>query len=164
MTRRTDHNQTFGPDGRLLAEEVVDVVEYPSREESAALAARLSVVDKVRADELDDDTISQLVGIFPAWAVGIDVAVGEVYAWDGTLVECIQAHTTQADWTPDVTPSLWKIHRTDSGNGPIAWIPGITVEVGEQVIYNDQTYNVLQGHTTQEGWEPDVSPALFESA
>ena len=35
--------------------------------EAAALAARLTVVDKVRADELDDDTVAGLVALFPVW-------------------------------------------------------------------------------------------------
>ena len=136
----------------------------PSREESAALAARLSVVDKVRAATLDDDTVAGLVSIFPDWQPGLDVAVGEVYSWDGTLVEVIQAHTTQADWEPHLVPALFKIHRTDDGSGPIPWQPGISVVAGEQVTYDGVTYNVVQSHTTQTGWEPPSTPSLFTPA
>ena len=132
------------------------------KERARTTANRLAVVDKVRADELDDDTISQLAALFPPWTVGLDVTVGEVYSWDDTLVECLQAHTTQADWTPDVAPSLWKIHRTDDGTGPIEWQAGISVEVGEVVVYEGVSYTVIQSHTTQTGWEPPNTPSLFD--
>ena len=95
----------------------------PSREESSALAARLSVVDKVRADELDEDTVAGLVSIFPDWQPGLTVEVGDVYSYDGTLVECLQAHTNHdPTHTPDTTPALWKVHRTNPGTDYPVWV------------------------------------------
>lgn len=41
------------------------------------------------------------------------------------------------------------------------WEPGIAVETNERMFYEDKLYRVVQGHTTQEGWEPDKTPALF---
>jgi len=32
---------------------------------------------------------------------------------------------------------------------------------GEQLVYEDVTYEVIQGHNAQFGWEPDITPALF---
>ena len=125
------------------------------------LAARLTVSDKVRADALTDDEVTTIAPLFDPWRPGLDVAVGDVLSWDGTLVEVIQAHTTQADWTPDKVPALLKIHRTDDGSGPIPWQPGISVVAGEQVTYEGVTYTVVQGHTTQAGWTPPATPSLF---
>jgi hypothetical protein len=34
------------------------------------------------------------------------VEIGALRQYSGDLYECVQAHTTQADWTPDVTPAL----------------------------------------------------------
>ena len=45
---------------------------------------------------------------FPAWAVGVKVAVGVVYSYGGSLYQVIQSHTTQADWTPDIVPALFR--------------------------------------------------------
>lgn len=36
-----------------------------------------------------------------------------------------------------------------------------TYEVGERVLYNNILYKVLQAHTSQETWTPDVSASLF---
>lgn len=35
-------------------------------------------------------------------------------------------------------------------------------EPGEELAYNDEVYEVIQGHRAQFGWEPDVTPALFK--
>ena len=42
-----------------------------------------------------------------------------------------------------------------------AWQEGVEYSVGERVLYNDVLYKVLQAHTSQETWTPDVSPSLF---
>ena len=38
---------------------------------------------------------------------------------------------------------------------------GKTLKVGEYINYNKILYKVLQEHTVQEEWKPDVSPSLF---
>lgn len=42
-----------------------------------------------------------------------------------------------------------------------AWKAGIDVKVDERYRYNDKLYRVIQAHTTQEGWEPDATPAMW---
>ena len=41
------------------------------------------------------------------------------------------------------------------------WKAGMDVVTGDRLSYNDVLYKVLQSHTTQEGWEPDVAVSLF---
>ncbi|MEV0127044.1 carbohydrate-binding protein [Dactylosporangium sp. NPDC050688] len=43
----------------------------------------------------------------PAWAVGVAYAVGARISYQGGVYVCRQAHTSQADWPPDLTPALW---------------------------------------------------------
>lgn len=64
---------------------------------------------KASRPSVDDQTA--LIGkeLYPVWAVGIAVAKDSRYQYNGKLYKCVQAHTTQADWTPDVTPALWVI-------------------------------------------------------
>ena len=57
----------------------------------------------------DDNTALTGIELYPVWSVGIAVAKDSRYQYNGKLYKCIQAHTTQADWTPDVTPALWVI-------------------------------------------------------
>ncbi len=41
------------------------------------------------------------------------------------------------------------------------WKAGIQVTVNERLYYESKLYRVVQAHTTQAGWEPDKTPALF---
>lgn len=41
------------------------------------------------------------------------------------------------------------------------WRAGISVEVGQRYQHGGILYKGLQAHTTQEGWEPDKTPALW---
>ena len=59
------------------------------------------------AASLDDNDAVNAVKLFPTWAIGVSVTVGERYQYADKLYKCLQAHTTQADWKPDDSPSLW---------------------------------------------------------
>ena len=54
-----------------------------------------------------DENAVKVIDLYPVWAEGISVSVGDRYQFNGKLYKCVQAHTTQADWTPDKTPALW---------------------------------------------------------
>jgi hypothetical protein len=41
------------------------------------------------------------------------------------------------------------------------WKAEVDYKVGDRVLYNDILYKVLQDHTSQETWTPDVAPSLF---
>ena len=56
-----------------------------------------------------DENAVKVIDLYPVWMVGIAVAKDSRYQYNGKLYKCVQAHTTQADWAPDVTPALWVI-------------------------------------------------------
>jgi len=123
---------------------------------AAAAAARITI--KAQLDTIGDAAVAEVAALFPDWTPGAKVKPGDVLAWDGTLVEVIQAHTTQADWTPDKVPALFKVHRTPEMT---AWVAGITVAAGERFTFGGATWECVQAHTTQKGWEPDKVPSLW---
>lgn len=129
--------------------------QYPTAEESAKIAARLIVLPKIAADELDDDQLAALTGLFPSWDEGSTVNAGEVYRWDGTLVEVVQPHTTQADWTPDTVPALFKVHRTAGSVSPWVQPTGAhdTYGLGDRVTHNGQTWVSTNAANS---WKPGV--------
>ena len=59
------------------------------------------------AVSLDDATALTGIELFPAWQNNTSYAVSDRIRYSDTLYKCVQAHTSQADWTPDVTPALW---------------------------------------------------------
>lgn len=58
---------------------------------------------------LDDETALTGVELFPMWGIDIDYAVDDRVQHEGTLYKCVQAHTSQENWTPDATPALWVV-------------------------------------------------------
>lgn len=65
--------------------------------------------------ELSDNMALKYATIYPAWAVGIEITQDMIdkgqnrYQFSDRLYKCRQPHTTQADWTPDITPALWTL-------------------------------------------------------
>lgn len=60
---------------------------------------------------LPDSEALEVVTLYPAWAAGIAVTAGKRYQYADKLykVRDGKSHTTQEDWTPDVTPDLWAV-------------------------------------------------------
>ena len=74
-----------------------------------AKAKQLRQLIEQLAVTLDDETALTGIELFPMWAIGRAYAVDDRVQHNGTLYKCIQAHTSQTDWTPDKTPALWAV-------------------------------------------------------
>jgi hypothetical protein len=90
------------------------------------------------------------------WIAGEQVYVGTWRTYDDALYECLQQHVTQADWTPDVVPALWRVVPTTA-----EWQPYVYYEIGVHVMYLGTEYECRQSHTSLPGWEPPNVPALW---
>ena len=106
-----------------------------------AKAKQLRQLIEQLAVTLDDETALTGVELFPAWVVGKAYAVNDRAQYNGTLYKCIQAHTSQADWTPDSTPALWKTVSLDEYP---EWVQPTgahdAYNIGDKVTYNGQHY------------------------
>ena len=90
---------------------------------------------------LDDETALTGVELFPMWAIGRSYAAGDRVQHGGTLYKCVQAHTSQADWTPDATPALWVVVSIDEYP---EWVQPTgahdAYNTGDKVSYNGKHY------------------------
>ena len=60
------------------------------------------------AGNIDDVTAAEHADLFSPWAYPVNYTAGQIRRYtDGKLYKCLQAHTSQADWTPDTAVSLW---------------------------------------------------------
>ena len=69
-------------------------------------------IEKASVSLTDEDAL-QAVELFPKWVTGRAYAVDERLQYNGVLYRVIQAHTSQADWTPDITPALFVVVSLD---------------------------------------------------
>ena len=89
---------------------------------SKALALR-ALIEKAAVSLSDTDALDG-VELFPAWAVGLIYTAGERLRYGDKLYRVLQAHTSQADWTPDSTPSLYaEVEKPGQGDTPDDPIP-----------------------------------------
>ena len=91
----------------------------------------------------DDQTALAGIELYPVWSVGIAVAKDSRYQYNGKLYKVIQAHTTQADWTLDITPNLWTvIDVTHAGtiDDPIPAVAGMEYVYGKYYIEGKTIY------------------------
>ena len=65
------------------------------------------MIEKAAASLPDEDAI-EAVELFPRWEVGVTYMPKDRVRHGDQLYECIQEHTSQDDWHPDIVPALWK--------------------------------------------------------
>ena len=85
---------------------------------------------------LTDEQAVKAPRLYPTWVAGLTVKAGDRLYYPGTdkLYKVVQAHTTQADWTPDATPAMWAvIDKTHAGtlDDPIPAARGMEYEYGK---------------------------------
>jgi hypothetical protein len=61
-----------------------------------------------------------VINAYTAWAVGVAYHVGDYVTYSGSDYRCLQAHTSQSDWTPPAAPSLWQLVGSGGGSTPTA--------------------------------------------
>lgn len=67
----------------------------------------IAFVTMAEAGQIDDVTAAENVSQFNPWAYPVKYTVGNIRRYGSELYRCIQAHTSQSDWTPDAAVSLW---------------------------------------------------------
>ena len=82
-----------------------DGVEFQGPMISAAKDYNRIMVD-VAIGYLDDDEAESVTTLFDDWQMGVPYVVGDRRKYEGLLYRCVQAHTSQADWTPPAVPAL----------------------------------------------------------
>ncbi len=77
------------------------------------------------AASLSDEKAMEVATIYDPWTAGKSYAVGEFVTHgtnsvgDPQLYKVVQAHTSQADWTPDVAASLFTAIGLDEQGYPV---------------------------------------------
>ena len=123
------------------------------------------------AQTLSDEQAMEIATVYPAWAVGVKCAAGKIVAYgenevgDPQLYRCNQAHTSQADWTPDVTPSLWTAIGIADDGIPIWSQPTgahDAYNIGDRVHYPDKNDPIYRSLIDGNLWSPETYPAGWE--
>lgn len=123
---------------------------------SHALALR-AMIEKASASLPDEDAL-EAVELFPVWQTDTAYAMGNRVRYDGVLYKCVQAHTSQPDWTPDVTPALWT-EVAEPGTIPVWKQPTGAQDAymtGDKVHYPGEDDPVYESTMDYNVYEPGV--------
>ena len=120
---------------------------------------------------LDDEQAMEIATVYPEWAVntvytiGTMVTYGENEVGDPQLYRCVQAHTSQVNWTPDKTPALWSAIGLAPDDVPIWSQPTGAHDAynkGDRVHYPDADSPIYVSLIDGNIYPPDVYPAGWE--
>ena len=100
------------------------------------------IIEKAVGGLSDSDAL-KAISLYPKWRVGVELTAGERVRFGDKLYKVKQAHTSQADWTPDVAVSLFEeVCEAASGtiDNPIPYDGNMALEEGKYYAQDGAVY------------------------
>lgn len=135
----------------MTADEIAEIQESFARAEAAekkrplteSEVSRMIISQQINTLDVDDETAYRMREFYPEWKSGMTLTVGYKLQYGGKLYRVIQAHTSQDDWTPDASASLFeRIDETHDGSkyDPIPYEGNMALESGKYYTQDNVTY------------------------
>lgn len=135
----------------LTPEEVAAMQDEQAKAEAAekhrplteSEVSRMLITAQINTLTVDDATALRMMQYYPDWTVGQAYTVGYKVQYGGELYRVIAAHTSQADWTPDVAVTLFeRIDETHDGTkyDPIPYDGNMALTAGLYYVQDGVTY------------------------
>lgn len=119
---------------------------------------RLRDLIRQAAESLPDEDALDGVELFPAWTLDRAYESGQRVRYGNKLFKCVQAHTSQEGWEPNVTPALWT-EVAKPGEIPV-WRKPVGAQdaynKGDRVLYPDREGPVYVSTVDANVWQPGV--------
>ena len=144
-----------------LRDEAIDEGLILKLEEVDAKEESLNKIGKIVANQVTDDVVAlSIQEFYDIWAVGVLYPVGRYITHKGILYKVLIEHTSQTDWTPDVSPSLFaKVLIDPTGETIPEWVQPDstnTYMTGDKVMYEGVVYESTIDNNI---WSPADYPA-----
>ena len=121
------------------------------------------IIEKASINLSDEDALTA-VELFPSWEVGKSYEANVRVLFNGKLYKVVQAHTSQADWTPEATPALFT-EVAKEGEIPVWKQPTGAQDAynkGDQVHYPTADDPVYESLVDGNVWSPADYPQGWE--
>lgn len=131
-------------------------------------AEQLRRAIQIIASGLTEEQALEIPSVYPKYKVGKAYAVGDMFSCgensvgDPQLYKVVQSHTSQADWMPSDTPSLYSPIGLNDNGYPVWSKPSgahDAYNIGDVVDYNGVLYkSLINGNV----YSPDEYPSGWE--
>ena len=144
-----------------LRDETIDERLILKMEEVDAKEESLNKIGKIVANQVTDDVVAlSIQEFYDIWAVGVLYSVGRYITHKDILYKVLIEHTSQTDWTPDVSPSLFaKVLIDPTGETIPEWVQPDSTNAymaGDKVTYEGAVYESTIDNNV---WSPADYPA-----
>lgn len=120
-------------------------------------------IGKIVANNVMDDIQALAIKEFyDIWKEGVSYKTGQYVTHKDILYKVLADHTSQSDWTPDISNSLFANVLISLDGTPKDWVqPDSTNPYmkGDKIIFEDKTYESLIDNNT---WSPSTYPAAWK--
>lgn len=151
IAQREDLKEVTGqiPDDLFLS--LKDLVEgtktQEELEEEVKEKEKEKLIDIINGKTTDDEKL-QLIDIYDEWILGKAYVTDDYVQYQDKLYKCLQAHTSQGDWTPDKAVSLWaQIGTTNPDTGLEELYPSSTN------LYSKDKIGTYEGHVYKSNYD-----------
>ena len=142
-----------------------DDLETPisQNEEIISKIETLYKVGKVVANQVTDDVVAlDLQEFYDEWQSNVTYVSGQYIKYDKVLYKVVNTHTSQDDWIPDVSPSLFtKVLIDPTGETILEWVQPDSTNAymtGDKVIFEEKIYESLIDNNV---WSPSAYPTSW---
>lgn len=129
------------------------ILELQNRERS------LIKIGKLFAKSVTDDEVALYIREFyDDWEEGILYKVGTYVNYKGVLYKTLTEHTSQSDWTPDISSSLFSTVLVNLDGTPNEWVQPDSTNgymIGDRVIFEGSVYESIIDNNI---WSPSAYP------
>ena len=144
-----------------VKDDVTDIKLVTKIKQIEAKEESLNKIGKIVANQVTDDIVAlSIQEFYDIWEVGISYPVGRYITHNDILYKVLTEHTSQAQWTPDVSPSLFaKVLIDPSGETIPEWIQPDSTNaymIGDKVKFEGDVYESIIDNNI---WSPVEYPA-----
>lgn len=129
------------------------VTEIQNREQT------LLKIGKIVANLInDDETALDVKDLYDDWSEGKKYKVGKYLNHKGVLYKVLTDHTSQSDWSPDKSPSLFANVLTSLDGTPKEWVQPDSTNpymTGDKVIFEGVIHESIIDNNI---WSPSAYP------
>ena len=130
--------------------------QLENQQSNIDLVTSITFVTLAEKGDIDEVTAIEHTDLFTPWGSGINYTIGALRKYNDELYRCVQTHTSQDDWTPDVAVALW-VKTGSPLEEYLPWSAPVGAHdayaLGAKVTHNNQKWiSIIDANI----WEPGV--------